>query len=95
MRFWILAAPCLAGCAAAGSQVWYKPGMADVDSSTTLARCHTLASEQPLTPKMGSVPNANDPNSTGLSQPGVSLEDMGNYRRAVNDCMAADGWMRR
>jgi hypothetical protein len=83
------------GCAVPTLTHWEKPGATDVDARAAVSHCRSLAADEPLTTKPAPPPMADQPDAQGLSGFGVSLEDMGNYRRSINDCMAADGWSRR
>ena len=85
----------LAGCAADSAQSWVKPDANDADARAALARCRTLSAEQPVSPKMAGLPMAGDSDAAQLGAGRASLEDMANYRRSVEACMAAGGWTRR
>ena len=92
MRIEFLLVCSLAGCAAIGSS-WEQTEATDADSRAGMAMCRTQVSKIPLTPKLSSVPY--DPNEVGPHEPAVGLQDMANHRKAVNDCMEAQGWTRR
>lgn len=89
----LLLATAVAGCAAPQPQptAWVKAEATDADYRAAIGRCHTQAARLPLTPGLSSSRDrAPDP-----SQPAVSLQDMANFRRAVEECMRNEGWTRR
>lgn len=82
----------LAACAvrpSAPAPGWAKAEATDADFRAAMAGCRTQASKQPLMPRLPSE------RSVEPGQPAVSLQDMANYKRAVDDCMAEQGWTRR
>jgi hypothetical protein len=95
MRGWVVMAVLCTGCAVPTLTRWEKPGATDEDARVALGRCRSMAAEQPLTTKPSGAPKADNPDAQGLGGWGASLEDMGNFRHSINDCMAADGWSRR
>ncbi len=98
MRAWILTVVVCAGCAMQPLSPlprWHKPDASDADARAALTQCRGRAAQEPLTTKLPQAPDSNNPDAQGLSGYGVSMEDMGNYRRAINECMAAEGWSRQ
>jgi hypothetical protein len=90
-----LLAMLLAACASPRLQTWVKPGATEEDLRATIARCRTQAAGHSVSPKRAAPFDGNDPTETGLGNASVSLEDMANFRRLVDECVAAQGWARR
>jgi hypothetical protein len=95
MKLAILLAVLLAACASPRLQTWVKPDATEEDLRATIARCHAQAAGRPVAPKRAAPFDGNDPTETGLSNASVSLQDMANFRRLVDECLAAEGWTRR
>jgi len=95
MRVWIGVACLLAGCAATRPMSWYKPDANDADARLAIAKCRAWAAQQPTSPKLAALPPADVSEGVELGEGRASLEDMADYRRSIQACMAADGWTRR
>jgi len=85
----------LAGCAAHTVQQWQKAGATDADLRFAMGRCRTQAAGGVSAPQHERPADANDLGNGGLNTPSPSLQDMANYRHEVDDCLIADGWVRR
>jgi hypothetical protein len=95
MRLTILLAVLLAACASPRLQTWQKPDATEEDLRATIARCRTQAASRPVTPKRPAPFDGTTSTETGLSNSGVSIEDMANFKRLVDECLVAEGWTRR
>jgi hypothetical protein len=95
MKLALILAPLLGACASPTVPAWTKGDSTDAEFRAAMGECRSQAAKQPLTPKPGSRPE--DAASLGAipAEPGVSVQDMADFRRAVAECLSARGWSRR